>query len=234
MSHPSDCTTSGIYIITCLPTGKIYVGSSVNISRRWRGHKNELRNGKHYNRYLQSAWNKYGEASFVFEALELCEPNLLQERERFWIGTLESDHRRYGFNQTREVDAPMRGKKHSLESRAKLSVALKGRKFSLEHRQNIGNALRGKPSPARGVKHTLERAAKLAAVHTGAKRNPETCARIGASKERDYVVISPDGTEERIRGLRKFCRENNLSQSAMWQVAQGNQRTHKGWTCHNA
>ena len=58
---------SGIYKITNNVNGKFYIGSSQNISRRWYDHKRELRIQKHHNKYLQRAWNKYGEENFSFE-----------------------------------------------------------------------------------------------------------------------------------------------------------------------
>lgn len=58
--------TSGVYQILCLPTGKVYVGSAVDLYGRWRDHRRYLRQGIHHNKYLQAAWDKYGEESFEF------------------------------------------------------------------------------------------------------------------------------------------------------------------------
>ena len=66
-------TTSGVYQILCIPTAKIYVGSSLNISERWWEHRWDLRRGTHHSRYLQRAWDKYGEEAFVFSILEYVE-----------------------------------------------------------------------------------------------------------------------------------------------------------------
>jgi group I intron endonuclease len=57
----------GVYKITCLENGKIYIGSSKNINSRWNNHRWNLRNGKHHNYFLQSDWDMYGEDVFVFE-----------------------------------------------------------------------------------------------------------------------------------------------------------------------
>jgi group I intron endonuclease len=51
---------SGVYQILCKPTGKIYVGSAVNLRGRWLNHRSSLRCGKHPNIVLQRAWNKDG------------------------------------------------------------------------------------------------------------------------------------------------------------------------------
>lgn len=60
----------GIYIIRNLVNDKIYVGSSVNIKRRFAQHKSTLRHNTHKNKHLQNAWNKYGEENFEFVTIE--------------------------------------------------------------------------------------------------------------------------------------------------------------------
>lgn len=63
----------GVYTITCLPTGKQYVGSTRRgFSHRFQLHLCHLRRNRHHSPYLQNAWNKYGESAFVFEPLLIC------------------------------------------------------------------------------------------------------------------------------------------------------------------
>lgn len=62
---------SGIYTITNKETGKLYIGESLDIYRRWhKEHIPKLRKNLHYNNGLQSDFNKYGEENFEFEILE--------------------------------------------------------------------------------------------------------------------------------------------------------------------
>lgn len=62
---------SGIYIITNKISGKIYIGESLDIYRRWHDeHIPQLRKKRHYNKELQNDFNKYGEENFSFEILE--------------------------------------------------------------------------------------------------------------------------------------------------------------------
>lgn len=75
----------GIYKIENLVNGKRYYGSSKNIDKRWRRHKNQLRSGKHGNYYLQRAWVKYGEDKFSFEIIEECSIETLLEREQYYL-----------------------------------------------------------------------------------------------------------------------------------------------------
>ena len=62
---------SGVYQIYNTVNGKRYIGSSIHIEQRFKEHLRNLRANKHVNAHLQSAWNKYGEHSFVFEEVEL-------------------------------------------------------------------------------------------------------------------------------------------------------------------
>lgn len=90
----------GIYTVTCTPTGKMYVGSAVNVYRRWHAHHlPALRRGRHVNVYLQRAWTLYGESAFVCTCVELvAEKLLLTQREQFWMNKQRSTDRAYGFN----------------------------------------------------------------------------------------------------------------------------------------
>jgi hypothetical protein len=45
----------GIYTITHIESGKVYVGSSVHVNERCRVHRNLLNLKKHHNPYLQNA-----------------------------------------------------------------------------------------------------------------------------------------------------------------------------------
>lgn len=62
---------SGIYTITNRVTGKLYIGESLDIYRRWHDeHIPQLRKNCHYNKELQNDFNKYGKENFSFEILE--------------------------------------------------------------------------------------------------------------------------------------------------------------------
>lgn len=89
---------SGIYKIHNTISEKSYIGQSVDIKRRLIKHRNELSKGTHQNIHLQNAWNKYGADSFLFEIIEKCSIDDLDEREIFYIDQLKTNDRRYGYN----------------------------------------------------------------------------------------------------------------------------------------
>lgn len=76
---------SGIYCIRHVSSGRMYVGSSVNIKARWRAHRHRLFQGEHANRHMQNLWNRDGRDSFTFAVLEYCEADDLLRREEAWI-----------------------------------------------------------------------------------------------------------------------------------------------------
>lgn len=49
-----------------------------------------------------------------------------------------------------------------------------------------------------------------------------------------WIVTPPDGEEFEIINLKKFCRENNLRDGAMTDVANGTWTHHKKWKCRKA
>ena len=61
----------GIYSIKNVKNNKVYIGSSNNIEKRIKDHFRNLKNNRHSNQYLQNAYNKYGNESFIFEILEV-------------------------------------------------------------------------------------------------------------------------------------------------------------------
>lgn len=89
---------SGIYKITCVPTGKVYIGQSNNIYKRWRDHRLELRKHQHANGYFQRAWNKYGESQFEFKVVKKCNIDELDKWEQYYIALFNSNNTQKGFN----------------------------------------------------------------------------------------------------------------------------------------
>lgn len=90
----------GIYKITNLINGKIYIGQSVNINKRWNDEKRRAfdTTDKSYEYPLNRAIRKYGIENFSFEIQEECTRENLNEREKYWIHYYDSFFN--GYNQT--------------------------------------------------------------------------------------------------------------------------------------
>lgn len=175
--------TSGIYKITNRLNGRSYVGSAINVVRRFVHHRNRLRAGAHHSPALQSAWNSHGEGVFDFEIIEVVAAENLVACEQAWIDKLSAYGR--GYN-GRPIAASLLGFKHSDAARAKMS-----------------RARTGKPSPRRGVtlspetiakiqaakvdwRPSAETVARVAAKNRGQKRSPEVRARMSAAAHRRF------------------------------------------------
>lgn len=87
---------SGIYIILNKITKLYYLGSSKKLVFRKYQHFENLKKNKHVNRYLQNAWNKYGEQNFEFIIIE---PTIeLLEREQYYLDMFTPYKKGVGYN----------------------------------------------------------------------------------------------------------------------------------------
>lgn len=77
----------GIYKITNLVNGKIYIGQSISIDRRIKDHfyKSFCEKDVSYNSALHNAIRKYGKENFVWKVLQECDEKELDELEKQYI-----------------------------------------------------------------------------------------------------------------------------------------------------
>lgn len=82
---PSE-NVCGIYKITNIETGEMYIGQAVDVFRRWTDHaKHGLGIDTPQGNKLYKAMRKYGLWSFKWELLEATSAKLLNEKESFYI-----------------------------------------------------------------------------------------------------------------------------------------------------
>lgn len=79
----------GVYAIIS-PSGKAYIGSSVDIRRRWYEHHWRMKNGQSSSPQLDRAYAKYG-LGLRFEVLEQCGPSEIRDREQFYLDTMRPE-----------------------------------------------------------------------------------------------------------------------------------------------
>ena len=126
----------GIYKITS-PSGKVYIGQSINIEKRWEQHRNE-NNWKYYKLY--DSFRRYGAGNHTFEVVRECLKEDLNKLERYYqdkFNVLEE-----GLNHLLQEsdEAP---KILSEETKRKIGEASKGRKLSEEHKRKLLEAKKG-------------------------------------------------------------------------------------------
>ena len=89
---------SGIYKITRLKTGEIYIGKSTNVKDRWVQHcKTVYGAGTIAHSILHTTMAKDGLENFTFELVEEVPKDKLTEREKYWINFYGS--KEYGLNE---------------------------------------------------------------------------------------------------------------------------------------
>lgn len=129
---PEDC---GVYSITS-PSGNQYIGSSLNISYRFRDHKRELRFNNHHSDALQNAWNKYKE-QLEFKKILICRVEDLLFYEQLLIDNFKPEYNICSVAGRPVGNKSRLGKPHSKETRLKQSLSRKGIQYSLETREKM-------------------------------------------------------------------------------------------------
>lgn len=138
-----------VYAIRCTENNFCYVGCTKStdkfLKKRFREHRCLLRSGKHAEKLLQGDWLKYGETSFVMEALQElgdCTLDTKRSAEKHWMAWFDTDvtprlynKNRSSFEATPEaqqkfVEAARKtntGRVHTPEERLKRSINNKGK-----------------------------------------------------------------------------------------------------------
>lgn len=198
---------TGIYQIKNELNGKLYIGSSVNIERRWRVHLAGLRLGWHHNPHLQAAFRKYGEQAFAFSVLECVASLELIDREQHYLDTLLPEYN------ISAVAGSWLGRHHSRESRRKISEAKKGKRnpqyglrdeqtsfygkhHSEETKHKMSEARRGTGHPNYG-KHLSEKTRrKISEARKGYQFSAEHCRKLSEAKTAYWRRVHADHLDD--------------------------------------
>ena len=155
---------------------RIYIGSAVNMTRRFRDHINQLRRNAHHNSKLQNHFNKYGEKDLNFIPLIGCTLEDLLQNEQYYIDS----HKTY-FNIC-PIAGNTSGRKASAETLKKLSISHKGLNTWLK-----------------GTKRSQEAIKKSALAITGRKRSAEFKENRTGEKNPMYGKPKTEFTIKRIK-----------------------------------
>jgi len=137
---------SSIYRLYNIITGRSYIGSSIDLSRRFSNYysivymNNSLKNSSNI---IYSSLLKNGYANFSLDILEYCKPDELYckpdelySREQYYIDILKPEYN------ILKVAGSMLGFKHSEATKAKMKNSKLGKKHTYETRQKIGLSLK--------------------------------------------------------------------------------------------
>lgn len=192
---------SGIYAIRHRRTGKIYIGSSVNVEQRVAYHRSKLRHGIHDNTHLQRAWSLYGEAEFVFLLLQRCPSDQLASREGWWMAATGCCERSHGYN----LDRIAIRKLHSEETKAKIRLAHLGHRHTDETKAKLAAAKLGKKHR---TPKTAEQRARYSMALMGHQISLETRAKISAGNKGKII------TEIHRQQIRDYWRRRRETKAA--------------------
>ena len=210
---------SGIYKITNIINNKMYIGSSENLERRRNEHFRELKANRHSNVKLQHAYNKYGVDNFKFEVLEyVADINCLLNTEQKWLDEFRVYDRGIGYNIAISASAPMKGRKHTKETKKRYSEMRKGdknynfgKKMPREAVEKMRIKISGENSVWYGRKHTQEEIEKMKA---------------GSKKSRPIICIE---TGEVFNKISDACIDNNLDVSDILKVCNKDRKSSGGY-----
>ncbi len=168
------------YLIKNALNGKAYIGiARRGVARRWAEHTQDSRRAS--KQALYCAIRKYGIGAFSIQPLASpLTPEALFDLEKLLITQFKTKAP-FGYNLTdggdgvagvsaeiRELMSKvMTGRKHTLETRRKISEAGRRRVCSASQKEKTGNAMRGR-------KLSLEHRMKLSLAKIGKKRIPRT------------------------------------------------------------
>ena len=154
--------TTGIYKITNLVNGKVYIGASRRIERRWVDHKRRA------NSPIHSDLEALGEENFKFEVLLECPETMLAQWERDMICLYDSDDPEKGYNSLKDRPYSL---KNSETHRGKPS-RMKGKSLSEEARHKMSESHKGEKAWNKGLKVSDETRRKISEAKKGRSRPP--------------------------------------------------------------
>lgn len=221
-----------IYKITCVPSGKAYIGKTSNDA-----HKTRIRDhlSGHGNQLLKKSVNKYGVDAFIIEILhDGIIPELLDSYEIEAIAKHKtvvpcgynltyggdgmvkpSDETRRKMSESKKGEKHHNyGKKRSPETCRRMSEARKGekhhfygRKLSDEHRKKISESNKGENNPNYGKEFSVEYRRKMSESRKGKKHTAETRRKMSEAhkgeKSHLYGKRQSDETRRKISESKK-------------------------------
>jgi group I intron endonuclease len=198
-NHSKYPKEAGIYKLTCVNNGKIYIGKTINIRYRMGDHRRTSKKIK--GRYcIEHALIKHGWDSFTVEVLEIFENfdktndehnDTLLEMEGRYLKLFDSTNRSVGYNTCKfstdrtgvlaseETREKLRNRIYSEEYREKRRQSQLGKKLSEETKEKMRNRRHSEETKSKmsvnrlGRKHSEESKRKMSIVRSGKPHSDE-------------------------------------------------------------
>jgi len=192
--------TSGIYKIQSkIKPNRIYIGSAVDIKRRWSNHLNDFKKGTHLNKKLQNHYNKYGKDDLVFSIIYEFE-----FKDRKQVNGIEDgfikDYNPY-FNICKSATHGRAGLKNSPKHRERISQSLNKKETKEKQRERMlgeNNPNFGKP-PSDETAQKISKSLKIFfQTEEGLRLAKEASDRNKGTKYHEGFKHSPE-TKEKMR-----------------------------------
>ena len=229
--------TCGIYKLVFNGTDKIYVGKSVNIEYRYKGHLRSFKRGES-SKKMKEAYETYGAPNL--EILEECQESELDLREIFYIASLNTVS--MGFNSRDTATNSNTSSIGELNHKSKYSNAKIIECFDLlidypdmlfQEIAEITGIPRGSVSMiAHGGNHKWLKLVypERYGILIDKVGDRKTSCKSALKQGIEYpIILCPSGIEYKVNNAREFARTHGLDQSALGRVLNGKAKTHKGW-----
>ena len=87
-----------VYALRHEATGKVYVGSSFQVHKRYMYHVNRLKNGRHISKEMQADYDRFDDKSITLTILDQINNYSERDKEYEWMIKLKTYDRRHGYN----------------------------------------------------------------------------------------------------------------------------------------
>lgn len=182
-----------IYRIVHIQSGKAYVGhTATDKKHRFARHRASLRKGSHHSKYMQNAWNKYGEHSFLFEIIEVCPEDQKLIREQWFIDNTESS-----FNYAK-VAGSRKGCKQPPEEVERIRQMMMGNQYTKD-RIIPEDEKKRRADANRGGKRTDEQRATMSKAMRGVA-HPNSVGHVVSQETRAKIKAATDATRPTMHG----------------------------------
>lgn len=203
----------GVYKITNILNGRVYIGSTSCFRKRAASHKCNLEANRHLNKFMQNDFNKSGTESFLFEVLEVVAGDKQErlDREQFYIDQWY-DNQKTCYNLAKEAKDTRSGTRNKKE----IDPLTDGRcqSYSEErltkHTEKMKEVWRTPELKELGKQNAMKRWDKHSAN-----------LKVRNIKTNEEVLITGS--------IRQWCKDVGVSYKAFHQLVKGKLKSSGGW-----